>query len=133
MYWKKSYRRFKAGQIAGSVSGGGYWYIEFRNVRYPRSRIVWCLVNGSWPELDKIIDHVNRNRLDDRISNLRCVSIKENAYNKGAKGYFWEASRSKWTARLKTDTKHLLLGRFDTEEEAKAAYDAAKLKFHQIG
>jgi hypothetical protein len=132
VYWKKTYKRFKANQIAGCVTGAGYWYIEFKNNRYPRSRVVWCLVNNSWPEGDKILDHINRNKLDDSISNLRCVSARENAYNKGARGYYWETGRSKWTARIKTGTKHLLIGRYDTEEEAKAAYSAAKLKYHQI-
>ena len=133
VYWKKKYKRFKSGQVAGCITGAGYWYIEFKRNRYPRSKIVWCLVNGSWPEAGKILDHINRNKLDDSISNLRCVSTKENCYNRGARGYFWETARSKWTARIKTDTKHLLIGRYDTEEEAKAAYNSAKLKYHQIG
>jgi hypothetical protein len=132
VYWRKNYKRFKFGDLAGCVTGSGYWYIEFKNIRYPRSRIIWCLNNNRWPDEGVVIDHINRDKLDDSIINLRCVSTKENAYNKGAKGYHWDKSRSKWVAMIKTDTKHLFLGRYNTEQEAKEAYTQAKLKYHQI-
>lgn len=68
-------------------------------------------------------DHKNHDRLDNRASNLRVVTQVENMANyKGAKGYAWDKSKSKWIVRY----KGTFYGRYATEDEAKRAYQLAK-------
>ena len=67
-------------------------------------------------------DHKNHDRLDNRASNLRVVTHAENMANyKGAKGYAWDKSKSKWIVRYKST----FYGRYATEDEAKRAYQMA--------
>lgn len=67
-------------------------------------------------------DHKNHDKLDNRASNLRVVTQAENMANyKGAKGYAWDKSKSKWIVRY----KGTFYGRYATEDEAKRAYQMA--------
>lgn len=69
-----------------------------------------------------VTDHKNGDRLDNRKSNLRTVTQKQNANNrKGDKGYSWDKSKNKWIVRYKST----FYGRYVTEEEAKQAYKLA--------
>lgn len=84
------------------------------------------------------VDHVNRNPLDNRRSNLRIASIAEQQYNKvmmsnntsGYKGVFWNTARKKWNAKINVNKKQVHLGYFNTPEEAHAAYCEAAKKYH---
>jgi len=78
----------------------------------------------------EMLDHINRDRSDNRICNLRISDYKKNGYNRDAKGYNYDYN--KWRARIKVDGKNIPLGRFDTEIEAKNAYLEAKKKYHII-
>ena len=78
----------------------------------------------------KVIDHINRNRLDNQVSNLRIVSNQQNQWNRNAKGYTKEGNNYK--ARIVINNKKIYLGRFDTEEEANNAYLIAKQIHHPL-
>src|ERR1700752_899378 len=89
---------------------------------------------------DLEVDHINGNRLDCRVENLRIVTRAQNAQNKGKiqgttsrfRGVWWDKSRQKWTAEVKLDRKKVYLGRFDDEEEAAkvaSAYRFAMMPF----
>jgi hypothetical protein len=80
------------------------------------------------------VDHINKNKLDNRKSNLRVCTHKQNCSNsskpKGKhtskyKGVYWDKSRNKWSARF----SRKFLGRFDNEKEAARAYNEGALKF----
>lgn len=75
---------------------------------------------------NKVIDHINRNTLDNRKSNLRIVSLKINLQNNSAKGYSWDKRRNKFQAYIVRDYKKCHLGYFDTEASARCAYLAAR-------
>jgi len=98
-------------------------------------RLVWLYVTGEWPE--GAIDHINGNQGDDRFENLRIATRSENQANirrpkhntSGFKGVSWSESRRKWCAGIKKDGKSFNLGRFDSAEEAHAAYVA---KAHEL-
>ena len=84
----------------------------------------------------KLIDHDNRNGLDNRKSNLRISTTSQNGMNakkrsdntSGYKGVHWNKARKKWRAEIRINTKKTHLGLFDTPEEGHVAYcEAAKI------
>lgn len=84
------------------------------------------------------VDHINRNRLDNRRSNLRLATPSENLSNKpaqknnklGIKGVSYHAKAGKFVAQIAKDGQHFHLGLFPTPEEAAQAYNQAALKYH---
>ena len=73
------------------------------------------------------IDHINRDKLDNRRENLRFVTKSQNSHNrKIGKGIWWEKDRQKWRAEIINQGKKIYLGIFKTEQEAKNAYIVAK-------
>jgi hypothetical protein len=95
-------------------------------------RLAWVIMNG--PPVPPIIDHINRNKLDNRIENLRPASARLNTLNRtlpnstGARGvrFFSRSTRRPYMARIKgLDGRRRHLGSFATIEEASAAYEAA--------
>lgn len=127
-----SANQVKAGNIAGSPTGLGYLQIKLQSRNYKAHRLAWLYVYGEWPE-DQL-DHINRNRSDNRIANLRDVSHKQNGQNRskrsdntsGHPGICWHKQNSKWRARIKHNQKLTHLGYFENLEEAIAARKAAE-------
>lgn len=123
-----NYRRWNtrwAGKPAFSANGG-HGYLEGRilTVKYKAHRVAWLYVHGHWPS--PCTDHINHDKQDNRISNLREVDDAENAKNKrtvpantsGQMGVVWHKQRQKWQARIKIGRKLRSLGLFDDKEEA---------------
>ena len=71
--------------------------------------------------IDKITDHLNNNRLDNRKANLRSATHKQNAQNRRVKGYTWDSYKGKWIVRY----RNTFYGRYETEVEAQRAYQLA--------
>jgi HNH endonuclease len=79
------------------------------------------------------LDHINGIRNDNRIENLRSVTRSQNQWNRlTAKGYSLNRSKNKYEAHIKFNNKRKFLGLFETEEEARNAYLAAKQIYHVI-
>jgi hypothetical protein len=78
------------------------------------------------------LDHINRNRMDNRISNLRIVSCQENQFNRDPKGYYWHKVQQNYRSSIRVNKKLIDLGSFKTKEEAREAYLKAKSKYHII-
>lgn len=85
-----------------------------------------------------LIDHINMDRLDNRLSNLRIGNKSQNAANmrargKNLKGTSWNIDKKKWSAKIMVNYKRMHLGYFKTQEEAHAAYcKAASLHFGEF-
>lgn len=122
---KPTARRVKVGDEAGTV-WKGYRYISIDSKPYLAHRLAWFYVHGEWP---LVIDHINRNRSDNRISNLRDTTAQGNAQNKTpALGRFasWDSEYGKWRSTIRIKGKKRHLGYFDTADEAHAAYARSK-------
>lgn len=86
------------------------------------------------------VDHINRNRLDNRKSNLRIVTRQENMLNKseyknntsGIKGVKWNKDRQKWQVQINHNKKRIHLGLYSDLEEAKKARLEAEKKYFKI-
>jgi len=76
------------------------------------------------------IDHINRDKLDNCVSNLRLVSHQQNQFNKNAKGF--HKNRNKFQAQIRLNGKCIHLGYYETEEEAHNAYLIGKETHHII-
>ena len=131
--WKvRTANSVKVGAVAGYSSVGGYLQIKVCSRLHLAHRLAWLHVYGSWPK-DQI-DHINRNRSDNRIANLREVSSKQNHQNRskpsnntsGHPGVCWHKRDSKWQATIMHDYKHIHLGYFTDIEAAIAARKAAE-------
>ena len=126
----------KVGSIAGS-NKDGYKRVMINNKRYYLHRLAWLYVNGSYPK--KFIDHINGNKGDNRICNLRDVSHSGNMQNRrltsknntsGYLGVCWEKSHKKWRAQITVDGKTIRLGRFKDPKIAHETYLKAKADLH---
>ena len=78
----------------------------------------------------QVVDHIDRNPLNNCITNLRIVTHQQNMFNTNAKGYHWYKRDKKWRARICVNYKDIYIGQFDTEDEARTAYIQAKEKYH---
>jgi len=93
-------------------------------------RFGWYMFYGKLPQNE--IDHINGDRKDNRITNLRDVTHQQNNFNKKAKGYYFHKHAKKFSADIRKDGKNIHLGYFDTEQQAHAAYLEAKKIYHKI-
>ena len=120
---KSTGRQGKAGDIAGGLSGQGYIDIGIFGKKYLAHKLAWFYVYG---KRSGQLDHINHNRIDNRISNLREVSSLENSRNKsklrnntsGTTGVNWNKSANKWTANIRINYKLIHLGYFIEYHEA---------------
>lgn len=81
---------------------------------------------------DLQVDHIDRNKANNKLSNLRMLPQHQNSFNTGAKGYTWHKIAKKWQAKICRDKKDIHLGYFDREEDAREAYLEAKKIYHII-
>lgn len=133
--WRvKPNRRIAIGSEAGCLDPAGYVRIRVDGKQTHAHRIAWCYVYGSWPVGD--VDHINGQRTENHIANLRDVSRTVNNQNqraaRGSNPYLGVSRMKKrWGAWITNARKSQYLGTFDTPEEAHAAYLAAKRKLHE--
>lgn len=118
------HRRSK--RTAGTTLARGYRMINIDGRGYYSHRLAWLWIHGEWPEQ---IDHINNNRSDNRLSNLRLATHHQNAANKSPrkgrppKGVR-QVSSGRWQAKITINRSGIYLGTFDTAEDAHAAYQA---------
>jgi len=124
----------RKGAVAGCWSPQGRFIIGIEGKRYVASRLAVLYMTGRWPRA--LVDHANRNPRDNRWSNLREASSSENLHNMrmrdnnqvGLKGVILCRDTGRYRARINVNYRDIHLGRFDTAEEAHAAYIAAAKK-----
>ena len=136
--WLRAAKGRRMATPPGTKTPAGYLRLCIGHRRYLAHRAAWLYVNGYWPESD--VDHINGNRLDNRICNLRLATHSENQQNRkrasrtnkssGVLGVGWDGSKNRWRAEICVRGKRRTLGRYATIEEASAAYQRAKAELH---
>lgn len=93
-------------------------------------RLVWLYHRNEWPAGQ--IDHINGDPHDNRIENLRVVNNAQNSRNRRHRGVSFDRRKAArpWRARIMLDGRSISLGYYDTEAEAMAEYERAKLHYH---
>lgn len=126
--------RIRVGDVAGCGNGRGYILIRLKNKLYRAHRLAWLYVYGQWPNIE--LDHIDGNRSNNAIANLREASHAENMQNlamkrtnkSGAVGV--RRARGRWKAEISINGKNKCIGTFDTIEEARSAYLSKKECVH---
>lgn len=126
----------KVGDVAGTKRPNGYIMVSINDKQIRAHRVAWEIYYGEAP--NGCIDHINGIRDDNRICNLRVVTVLENNRNlkrnkrnkSGVTGVSWERDRCKWIAYIGINAgKHLKLGRFDDLFNACCARKSAENKY----
>jgi hypothetical protein len=138
-----SYRRGVkgAGKSAGDEAGyvcptNGYRMVGVNYKRPLVHRVIWKMVHGV--DAIKDIDHIDGNRLNNRIENLREATASQNGANaklgkgnkSGVKGVYWWARVGKWQAAITHRREKIDLGRYDKLEDAATAVRVARERLH---
>ena len=97
--------------------------------------VIWAMMNGEWPSGE--IDHIDGNRTNNSIKNLRCVDKSTNQRNaslrldntSGVVGVSYNKQWGKWSARIQHGGKRIFLGWFETAEEAAIARRDAEMRY----
>jgi len=135
LIWKRGPR---AGMPCRGVSSCGYRCVRLGGKHgrlYQQHRIIWKMVYASEPNQ---IDHINNDKLDNRITNLRetnshgngCNKLKTKSNRSNYKGVSWYKKLGKWKSSISKNYKTIHIGYYDTPEEAHAAYVDASVRIH---
>lgn len=119
-----------------SVSKHGYRHGYVMSLPVKTHRVAWAIYHGEWPASS--IDHINCDKTDNRITNLRLATDPQNGWNvglnskntSGYKGVTFYSLTGKWRSRITVSGQVKYLGYYDTPEEAHAAYCEAAKKYH---
>lgn len=120
----------------GTVNNRGYRVVrrtlpDVGRVTVLAHRLTWFLLKGSLQD-SEMLDHINTNRLDNRIENLRTISASGNMQNRRARGTKYHKPYGKWYAVIALNHKRKHLGYYDSEELAHQAYLNAKRELHEF-
>ncbi len=140
LYWgiDSVYTPKNKGDIAGYTHYSGYRYIMVNKWRViAEHRIIWVLEWGLENQPD-MLDHIDSNRSNNKIENLREANNSTNAFNSrvpinnklGEKGVFFARDRGKYRVSITINGKKTNLGQFDTFEEAKNVSRKARKELH---
>ena len=118
--------RAKKDSKVGTINGPGYIRTKIAGKTYAVHRFIFAMHNGYFPPL---IDHIDRNILNNKIENLREATISENNINTGLrknntsgyKGVSFYKTKNNWASKIKRNNKWYHIGYFNTPEEAHQA------------
>jgi len=134
--WRVDFGCRKAGDIAGGICGSRYRYLCINRVLFLAHRAAWIYVYGYLPETG--LDHINHDRDDNRIDNLRIASYAINSRNRkipsanksGVMGVSWSEPNKKWQARIWISRKGISLGSYEDWFDAVCARRSAQNRYN---
>lgn len=109
-----------SGKAVGFFNARGYVRLYVKGTLHYAHRIAWAMHYGTWPDVKAGIDHIDGNKANNAISNLRVATASQNLHNvrrgaantSGVKGVYWWPQRKKWRVRLTVRGKIHSLGLF---------------------
>lgn len=127
--------RWRAGRIVGSPAGRGYYKVTVNGSQRYCHRLAWVYCYGTSPEGE--IDHIDGDRSNNAISNLRIANKSQNMWNSkirknnstGLKGVTFIEKRNKYKSRITANGTVIFLGLFQTKYEAHSEYCFAAIKY----
>ena len=127
----------KNGKIAGYAKKGGYIFIRLPNKLYRAHKLAWLYMYGEIPSME--VDHINGNKHNNAIQNLRLSTSSENKYNaklrkdstSKVKGLHWYKKLKKWQINIQVNKKRLHLGYEKDFFEACCVIASARNKLHK--
>ena len=122
----------KADTECGWVNWSGYHLVSFERKHYKTHRLIFAMHHGYLP---KLIDHIDRNKLNNKIENLKDSSKSENALNSKRSeegGVSWVESRKKWRAYIKRNYKQIFLGYYSIKDHALIAVKTERKYSEQV-
>ena len=137
LYWKFSLScKSPKGTIAGSIKHDKYRRIGLNKKSYLAHRLIFMMHYGYMPE---IVDHIDGNRLNNRIENLREATKSQNSHNQklskkntsGYKNVTWNERKEKWLVNVRVHSMDFHIGYFDDIELADLAAQEARDKYHK--
>lgn len=127
-YWKVKRRGVKQGQLAGSKHSEGYVVIGINKKIYFAHRLAWIYKYGDIPEKHDI-DHIDNNRSNNKISNLRPATRWQNLANSNHssgkskhRGVWFHKLTGTWQSIIRVNGVAHSVGYFHSEQEAATAY-----------
>jgi hypothetical protein len=108
-----------------------YCQVQYKDKKYYYQRIIWVLVNGDIIDNSLELDHIDNDRLNNKIDNLRLVTNRQNQQNRIQQklqkkvGYTFDKKVNKWKAQIFINKKVINLGLYTSDEEASKAYNIA--------
>jgi hypothetical protein len=121
------YRKANHEKVIGTINQSGYVVFRVKGKLYYAHRIAFFISFGFIPSM---VDHINRNRSDNKLINLREADATLNAQNSKGYGVTKPKQTKKWSSAITNNRKRIHLGYFDTAEQAHKAYCLAKQKYH---
>ena len=141
-YWRQELRNgaIKPFDMAGCKDKDGYTQIKLKGRVYRAHKLAWLYMYGETP---RMVDHINGDRSDNRIANLRLASVKQNNENTtlrrdnktGCRGVSFSQREGKYVARVEHNGKKILIGYFDDLAKAADQVQAARsaIYTHDVG
>jgi hypothetical protein len=125
----------KVGDKAGYLNKQGYIQMRVAGKTYQAHSLAWLYVHG---EIPAMLDHIDGDRSNNAINNLRIADKSINGFNREKKsdsssvfkGVLWSKKYKKWEAKINANRKRTHLGYFDCEQEAAHAYNKSAVELH---
>lgn len=127
LLWNEQVSPKVAGKVAGYLSGQ-YLFVRYKGKAYAVHKVIYEFHFGN---TDGPVDHKDRNKLNNRIENLRAATKSQNEANTGKrstntsgyKGVYWLKNANKWRAKIDCNKQQIHIGLFDDKNEAALAYN----------
>lgn len=136
LYWKiKTSKKVVIGSKAGSTRADGYTLVRINNKRYYYHRLIFLMHNGYLPDF---LDHIDNDKSNNRIENLREATLMQNAQNvklgkdntSGIKNVSWSKMMNKWVVKIRINREKKHLGYYADINLAELVAIEAREKFH---